>query len=115
MSAAAHPRALARWLDLCALAELVPDAGVAALADGEQVALVRVGDEVYAVDNFDPFSRTFVIARGLVGDQEGRPFIASPMYKQRFDLDSGQSLDDPEVRLRVWPVRIRQGRVEILR
>ncbi len=101
------------WIDVCALDDVTPDTGVAALLDGRQIAIVRVGDgdEVYAVDNFDPFSRAFVIARGIVGDRGGIPKIASPIFKQSFDLRTGQCLDDPEVRLGAYPVRVQQGRI----
>jgi nitrite reductase (NADH) small subunit len=102
------------WLDVCALDDVVPAAAVCALVHDCQVAVVRVGDEVFAVDNFDPFSKAFVISRGIVGDKKGVPVIASPIYKHAFDLRSGRSLDDPTVQLRVWPARVRQGRVEIL-
>jgi nitrite reductase (NADH) small subunit len=88
---------------------------VAALLAERQIALVRVGDgeRVYAISNFDPFSDAFVIARGIVGDRAGRPKIASPIYKQSFDLETGACLDDPAVRLATYPVRVRDGRVEV--
>ena len=86
------------WVDVCALEEITPDTGVAALVDGRQIAIVRVGEgdqqQVYAVGNFDPFSQAFVIARGIVGDRGGIPKIASPIFKQSFDLRTGQCLDD---------------------
>jgi nitrite reductase (NADH) small subunit len=103
------------WLDVCALDDILPDTGVAALVDGRQIALVRVGEgdgaEVYALDNFDPFSHAFVIARGIVGDRQGVLKIASPIFKQSFDLRTGQCLDDPAVRLASFPVRVVEGRV----
>jgi nitrite reductase (NADH) small subunit len=103
------------WLDACALEDILPDSGVCALLDNRQVALVRVGtDEVYALDNFDPFSRAFVLSRGIVGDKGGVPKIASPIYKQSFDLRTGHCLDEPSVKLLVYPVRVRAGRVEVL-
>jgi nitrite reductase (NADH) small subunit len=103
------------WVDVCALDDILPDTGVAALVAGRQIAVVRVGDadEVYAVDNFDPFSHAFVIARGIVGDRGGVPKIASPIFKQSFDLRTGQCLDDPEVRLPAYQTRVRDGRVAI--
>ena len=103
------------WMDACALDALVPDRGVAALFGDTQVALFRMSttDEVFALSNYDPFSEAFVIARGIVGDRAGRPKIASPIYKQSFDLETGECLDDPSVRLPVYPVRIRAGRVEV--
>jgi nitrite reductase (NADH) small subunit len=105
------------WIDVCALADLTPDTGAAALIGGRQIAIVRVGEadgegaEVYALDNFDPFSHAFVIARGIVGDRRGVPKIASPIFKQSFDLRTGQCLDDPAVRLRSYPVRVVEGRI----
>jgi nitrite reductase (NADH) small subunit len=102
------------WMDVCGFEALVAGAGVCALVGDQQVALVRAGERLYAVDNFDPFAKAFVISRGIVGDHGGVPTIASPIYKHVFALDSGQSLDDPSVRLRVWAVRVRSGRVEVL-
>lgn len=104
------------WLDVCALADLLPSSGAAALLDGRQIALVRVGesDLVYALSNFDPFSEAFVIARGIVGDRAGRPKIASPIFKQSFDLETGVCLDDPGVVLPTYPARVREGRVQIV-
>jgi nitrite reductase (NADH) small subunit len=103
------------WLDACALADIPADCGVAALLAGRQIALVRVGEGplVFALSNYDPFSDAFVLARGIVGDRAGRPKIASPIYKQSFDLETGACLDDAAVRVPIYPVRIRQGRVEV--
>jgi nitrite reductase (NADH) small subunit len=104
------------WVEVCSLDDITPDTGVAALIAGQQVAIVRVGDgdEVYAVGNYDPFSHAFVIARGIVGDRGGIPKIASPIFKQSFDLRSGQCLDDPDTRIPSYPVRVRDGRVAVL-
>jgi nitrite reductase (NADH) small subunit len=103
------------WTDVCPLEDIWPNSGVAALLGGVQVALVRFGESstVYAVSNFDPFSEAFVIARGIVGDRNGRPKIASPIFKQNFDLETGVCLDDPTVSLPTYPTRVRDGRVEV--
>lgn len=103
------------WIDVCALDDITPDTGVAALIDGRQIAIVRVGEsaEVYAVGNYDPFSGAFVIARGIVGDRQGVPKIASPIFKQSFDLRTGHCLDDAEVRLPSYPVRVEGGRIAV--
>ncbi|WP_437528625.1 nitrite reductase small subunit NirD [Sorangium sp. So ce726] len=103
------------WIDVCAVEDIIPNTGVCALVGKRQIALVRVGEgeEVYAVSNFDPFSKAFVLSRGIVGDKGGVPKIASPIYKQNFDLRSGQCLDDPAVSIPVYPIRVRAGRVEI--
>jgi nitrite reductase (NADH) small subunit len=106
----------ARWLDVCALEDILPQTGVCALLGRKQVAIFRVGkgEEVHALSNFDPFSKAFVLSRGIVGDRAGVPKVASPVYKQSFDLRTGQCLDDPSVSVRSYPARVRDGRVEVL-
>jgi nitrite reductase (NADH) small subunit len=95
------------WLTVCDLSALLPGRGVAALLpDGEQVAVFRDrAGTLYAVDNRDPFGGAAVLSRGLTGSHQGRPFVASPLLKQRFDLESGQCLDDEAVRIRTYEVR----------
>ena len=103
------------WVDVCAFDALVPDRGVCALVGGRQVAVFRVspGDELYAVSNHDPFSSANVMSRGIVGSRGDVAKVASPMYKQSFDLRTGLCLDDASVSLAVYPVRARNGRVEV--
>jgi nitrite reductase (NADH) small subunit len=102
------------WADVCALDDVLPGTGVAALLAGEQIAIVRTHDgRVAALSNFDPFSKAFVIARGIVGDRGGVPKIASPIYKQNFSLETGECLDDPSVRLVTYAVRVSRGRIQI--
>jgi nitrite reductase (NADH) small subunit len=102
------------WRDVCAIDDVIPGTGVAALIDGNQIAIVRTRDgRLAALSNFDPFSNAFVIARGIVGDRAGVPKIASPIYKQNFSLETGECLDDPSVRLAVYPVRVVSGRIQI--
>ncbi|MGW3205186.1 nitrite reductase small subunit NirD [Streptomyces sp. NPDC001135] len=95
------------WFTACDLSALAPGRGVAALLpDGRQVALFRDrSDRLYAVDNRDPFTGAAVLSRGLTGTHSGRPFVASPLLKQRFDLISGQCLDDEAVRVTAYEVR----------
>ncbi|MFI9805589.1 nitrite reductase small subunit NirD [Streptomyces sp. NPDC052301] len=95
------------WFTVCDLSLLTPGRGVAALLpDGRQAALFRDrSDRLYAIDNRDPFTGAAVLSRGLTGTHQGRPFVASPLLKQRFDLESGECLDDASVRVTVYEVR----------
>lgn len=103
------------WRDVCALDDVLPDTGAAALIDGRQIAVVRMGaaEVVHALSNFDPFGEAFVLARGIVGDRAGRPKLASPIFKQSFDLGTGACLDDPSVAVMTYPARVRSGRIEV--
>lgn len=99
------------WVAVCRLSDIVPNTGVCALVAGSQVAVFRVGDSIYAIDNQDPFSRANVLARGIVGDVKGELVVASPVFKQHFALASGACLEDPGVRVRVFPARVERETV----
>jgi len=105
---------LDEWVAVCEISELQPERGVAALVGGGQVALFRThDDELYALDNRDPFSGAYVLSRGIVGTRGDAPTLASPMYKQVFDLRTGACLDDDSVRVATYDVRVVAGRVEV--
>jgi NAD(P)H-dependent nitrite reductase small subunit len=102
------------WRAVCRLDDLIPDRGVAALVDGALVAVFLLhGGDVLAIDNLDPFSGADVLSRGIVGDVEGEPTVASPVYKQRFSLRTGRCIDDPAVAVRTWATRLVEGRIEV--
>lgn len=107
------------WTPVCAVDRLTPERAVAALTpDGAQVALVRLAnDEVFAVGHRDPYALANVIARGVVGtrtlDGETYDVIQSPLYKQAFDVRTGEDVADRSVRLGTWAVRERDGMIEL--
>jgi nitrite reductase/ring-hydroxylating ferredoxin subunit len=83
-------------------AELLEGTIVHRELDGRGLALVRVGDEVYAVDD----RCTHEAARLSDGFVEGTT-IECPHHGARFDLRSGAALCLPAVRpLAVYPVRL---------
>jgi nitrite reductase (NADH) small subunit len=104
-----------QWFDICSLEDIQPYTGVCALVNGEQIAIFRVGltEEVYALSNFDPFSKAYVLSRGLVGDRKGIIKVASPIYKQNFNLKTGECLDDETVKIPTYSVRVDEGRVKV--
>lgn len=104
---------ITHWTSVCALQDIYPNTGVCALINGEQVAIFRVGETVYALSNYDPFSKAYVLARGLVGDRNGTLKVASPIYKQNFSLTTGQCLDDEQISVPVYPVRVVEGEVQV--
>lgn len=104
-----------KWVKVCPINAILPFTGVAALIEGQQIAIFRLGDtdECYAISNYDPFSEAYVLSRGLVGDKGGIIKVASPIYKHNFDLKTGECLDDPEVKLPTYPVEVTDGVVRI--
>src|SRR3954447_14931010 len=100
---------------VCRLDEIVPDTGVAALVDGEQVAVFRIDQKIYAIGNRDPFSGANVLSRGIVGDLNGELVVASPVYKQHFSLVTGRCIEDASVRVPVYQARVQGEDIQILK
>ena len=104
------------WVAICPLTDIVPDTGVCARVEDRHVAVFRIGTEgFFAIDNIDPQSGASVLARGLVGSLGGRTVVASPLYKQHFDLATGECLESPAQSVRTYPVRVDGGRVLVAR
>ena len=95
------------WVEVCLLEDIVPDSGVCALVGNHQVAIFRLSDDsLYAIGNFDPVSGANVLSRGIVGDVGGELVVASPLYKQHFSLTSGRCLEEADVAVPVYSVRL---------
>ena len=103
-----------RWTAVCPYPRLEPERGVAALIDGEQVAVFRTHDgRLFAIGQQDPIARAYVMARGIVGSRGDIPTVASPLHKQVYDLRTGACLDVPGVAVPAYRVRCRDGLVEV--
>ena len=103
------------WTTVCAFDVLVPDMGVRVLLGDTQAAVFRLSgrDDVFAIDALDPFSRAPVLSRGIVGDLKGQLVVASPIYKQHFNLETGQCLEDGTVAVRTFDARVIGGHVQV--
>ncbi|NUO84536.1 MAG: nitrite reductase small subunit NirD [Cupriavidus sp.] len=110
-----HPHHPETWTAICTVRDIVPNTGVCALVDDRQVAVFRLGrgDEVYAIDNFDPNAQAAVLSRGLVGNLGERLVVASPIYKHHFDLRTGECLEAPEHSVNAYAARVYDGKVWI--
>jgi len=105
-----------QWTAVCRLDQIVPNTGVCALVNGEQVAVFHVIDgeqRVFAIGNYDPNAEAAVLSRGLVGSLGERIVVASPIYKHHFDLQTGECLEAPEHSVSAYPARISDGQVWI--
>lgn len=115
VSAVSQPvMAVQGWVELCDLSAIPANAGMAARLANRQIALFHLPEhpqQVFALSNHEPDSDANVLARGLVGDVKGEPVVISPLYKQRFRLHDGRSVDDAQLALSVWPVKVENGRV----
>ena len=96
-----------RWTDVAALDALWDGAGLAVDAAGRDLALFRLGDEVFALDNLCTHGHAR-LCDGFVEDGQ----VECPLHQGRFDLRSGAAACEPVTdTVRTWPVRIEGGRV----
>ena len=109
MNAAVALPVAACWRPVCALEDILPESGAAALVDGQEVAVFRVRDAVFAIGNHDPASDANVLARGIVGDIGGEIVVASPIYKQHFSLITGRCLEEPRFAVPAYMAEVRDG------
>lgn len=104
----------AGWHRVCTVTDLEPAWGEAALISGHQVAVFQTANgEVFAVANEDPATGANVMARGITGSRGDRPTIASPLHKEVYDLETGECLGNPELRLATFGTRIVGGYIEV--
>ena len=101
---------------LCSRDDLIENSGVCALYNDEQLAIFYLPDseqKVYALSNHDPFSGANVLSRGIVGSLGDKTVVASPIYKQHFDLLTGACIEDAEVKIKTYPVDLVDDQVMI--
>jgi len=109
------------WNDVCSTDDLIRNSGVCALVNGKQVAIFSqlsdaseaTAPTIFASDNFDPIGQANVLYRGLMGSVADKTVVASPLYKQRYCLQTGQCLDDDSIKITVYPARVVEQRVLI--
>jgi len=99
---------------VCSKNDLVENSGVCALVNGEQIAifyLPKSEQQVFAISNWDPIGKANVLSRGIVGDLEGKFVVASPLYKQHFDLISGECLEDETASVKTFPISLEDNKI----
>ena len=97
-----------QWLDVAAAAD-VPDGDlIAAMAAGREIALVRLGEDLFAIDA----TCTHGAASLCGGFVEPDGSIECPLHQGRFDVKTGRALCAPLTEdLVVHAVRVDSGRL----
>ena len=88
-------------LVICKREDLIPNSGICALIDSQQIAVFYLP------------GKANVLSRGVVGDVQGRLVVASPLYKQHFDLITGQCLENAEATVPTYAIDLVDSEVVI--
>lgn len=126
------------WLTICNINDIVKNTGVCADFKGEQVAIFHIqtlinnievtaqstednrqaskvlNREVKAVANLDPFAKANVLSRGLITEKNNQYYVASPLLKQEFCLNTGQCQQDDTVSIKTYKARIVDDFVQLM-
>ncbi|MGB5446357.1 MAG: nitrite reductase small subunit NirD [Psychromonas sp.] len=106
---------MSKWIKVCQLNDIYPATGVCALVEDKQVAIFRprADEQVYALNNMDPFARMNVLSRGVICEHKTQLWVASPLKKQRFNLVDGSCLENSDVSVEAYKTRVTNGFVEV--
>jgi naphthalene 1,2-dioxygenase system ferredoxin subunit len=98
-----------QWIKLIPVAAAPQDDVIAVDAGGREIALYRVGDEVYATDNICTHGH----ARLCDGFLDGHE-IECPLHQGKFDVRSGEALCEPlTANIGTYPLKVEDGHVLI--
>ena len=100
---------------ICSSNDLIPNSGICALLNtknehnqdtDEQIAIFYLPDteeKVFAISNWDPIGEANVLSRGIIGNINEEIVVASPLYKQHFNLKTGQCLEE-DIQIKTYPI-----------
>lgn len=105
----------AKWHQVCQLSDISPKTGVCALVNGKQVAIFRprFDEQLFAINNMDPFAQSNVLSRGLICEHDGELWVASPLKKQRFNLETGRCMENEAMNIETYEIRVNGSEIEV--
>lgn len=101
------------WVQVGTTADFVANVGTPILYGDSQLAVFNtVHGEWYCTQNMCPHKQAFVLSQGLTGssaEHGQKPYVACPLHKKQFDLKSGEGLNDDELNILTFPVKVMEG------
>lgn len=104
-----------QWFYACNITDVPDNGGVCVKYNDEQIALFYFARraEWYACQNECPHRRQMALSRGMVGSQGDAPKVACPFHKKTFNLQTGECLSGDECNIKVYPVKVQDGKIFI--
>lgn len=103
------PGQAGEWVAVAAADDLPPGAAVTAPAGNAEVAVFNVDGDLLAVEA-RCLHKGGPLADGLVSNG----VVTCPLHWWRYELRTGERLGAPDLRLTCYPVRLTDGRIEVL-
>jgi NAD(P)H-dependent nitrite reductase small subunit len=104
-----------RWVPVGHADDFPLDGGATVKYGQSQIAVFNFASrgQWYATQNMCPHKKAFVLSRGIIGSAGEEPKVACPLHKKTFSLESGESLQGEEYRIKTFQVKVEGGRVYV--
>eukprot|EP00529_Nitzschia_sp_RCC80_P003114 CAMPEP_0113494840 /NCGR_PEP_ID=MMETSP0014_2-20120614/29309_1 /TAXON_ID=2857 /ORGANISM="Nitzschia sp." /LENGTH=1122 /DNA_ID=CAMNT_0000388735 /DNA_START=417 /DNA_END=3785 /DNA_ORIENTATION=- /assembly_acc=CAM_ASM_000159 len=101
------------WVDVGTPSDFLPNVGTPILYGDTQLAVFNNDQrgEWHCTQNMCPHKQAFVLSQGIIGDKEGLPKVACPLHKKQFSLETGEGIDDEELNIFTFPIKVESDRV----
>ena len=106
---------VSEWFKVGKTTDFPEDSGACVKHNTKQIAVynfTRTG-KWYATQNLCPHKMEMVLSLGMIGDKAGIPKVACPMHKKNFSLEDGSNLAGEDLKIAIYPVKIKDGNVYI--
>lgn len=106
---------VSEWFKVGKTTDFPEDSGACVKHNTKQIAVynfTRTG-KWYATQNLCPHKMEMVLSIGMIGDKAGIPKVACPMHKKNFSLEDGSNLAGEDLKIAIYPVKIKDGNVYI--
>lgn len=97
---------MAEWHKVALVGDLYDDTGTIVTVNGTEIALFKLGDDVFAIDNECPH-REGPLGEG---DLEGE-IVTCPFHAWQVNVRTGCVVDFPDMCTRTYPCRVQDGTV----
>ncbi|MZI94116.1 nitrite reductase small subunit NirD [Vibrio sp. CAIM 722] len=106
---------MSQWQTICKTSDIAPNSGVCAKVGNKQVAIFfsQRTNHFYAIGNYDPIGKANVLSRGIIGSIDDQLYVASPLYKQHWNLATGACLEKPELSIATYEVQQANDEIQI--
>lgn len=99
---------MTEWVKAALLEEIPEDTGLAVRINGQDIALFRMDECIYALENLCPH-REGPIADGELEDG----VVTCPWHAWQIDVRSGEVVYNANLKAHTFPCRISSGEVQI--
>ena len=104
-----------RWVPVGYADDFPIDGGATVKYGKSQIAVFNFASrgQWYATQNMCPHKKAFVLSRGIIGTAGDEPKVACPLHKKTFSLETGESLQGEEYRIKTFRVKVENGKVYV--